>query len=165
MNVYTSNARPFNQSIKGFYMRIFSANSFYSLKPHTIEKIIFLNVAIFGVFFLFTAYKKKENADDEDLVYSLFVIYILLASARAWETWFMYLILPFNLYFICLLKNTNEKFNRLSFFFFIAGFILVAVDYPYQHQRFLYGYKTFLTNLKLYGALSLTTAILLFRKK
>jgi len=73
----------------------------------------------------------------------------------------MFLILPFNLQFIFLLKFSDKNFNIYTLLFFIAGFILVAVDFPYQDHRLLWGFKSIFTNLKLYGACCLTISFLI----
>jgi len=136
-NVYASHARPFNQSIKGFFMRIFSPKSFYTLPTKTIELITLITAAIIGIAFLIIAFKYRTYSELDDELYSIFVLYIIFASSRSWETWYMFLILPFNLQFIFLLKFSDKNFNIYTLLFFIAGFILVAVDFPYQDHRLL----------------------------
>lgn len=120
----------YNQGLSGFVSRLFSDIS--------TRKIItgFLSV-IFVTYNAFIIYTKKNN----DLIFSLTTITLLLIDSLAWQHHFVWFLFPFIVLFNYS-KNINSKL------LIALSFILISLNLP---NSLLFSNNVFLGTLILYG--------------
>ena len=114
-----------NSSIIGFWSKLFDTVPAEHIVPLTQSPILARMASGLScltiIICLFLVGEGSKTKDDSDILYSLFVIALLLLSPLTWEHAFLLLILPF----IVIWKRVKEKKPVNMLFLFISGLLFL----------------------------------------